>query len=65
LWQVCRNNRGSGDFHQWIYYDLLYVKHASAQVDLKIILATIVTLGGKWCVPLKWIIPEEALRQSA
>jgi lipopolysaccharide/colanic/teichoic acid biosynthesis glycosyltransferase len=58
LWQVCRNDRGSGDFHQWIYYDLLYVKHASAQVDVKIILATIATLGGKWCVPLTWIIPD-------
>jgi lipopolysaccharide/colanic/teichoic acid biosynthesis glycosyltransferase/carbonic anhydrase/acetyltransferase-like protein (isoleucine patch superfamily) len=65
LWQVCRNNRSNGDFHQWIYYDLLYVKHVSAQVDLKIILATIFTLGGKWCVPLKWIIPDEAFQRPA
>lgn len=65
LWQVCRNNRSNGDFHQWIYYDLLYVKHMSAQVDLKIILATIFTLGGKWCVPLTWIIPDEALQRPS
>jgi hypothetical protein len=25
-------------------------------VDLKIVLATIVTLGGKWSVPLDWIL---------
>jgi lipopolysaccharide/colanic/teichoic acid biosynthesis glycosyltransferase len=65
LWQVCRNNRNHGDFHQWIYYDLLYVKHLSAGVDLKIMLATILTLGGKWCVPLTWIIPGEALQRPS
>ena len=59
LWQVCRHNRGDGDFHQWIHYDLLYVQHMSPLVDLKIALATIVTLGGKWCVPLNWIIPAK------
>jgi lipopolysaccharide/colanic/teichoic acid biosynthesis glycosyltransferase len=57
LWQVCRHNRGEGDFHQWIHYDLLYVKHMSPLVDLKIALATVLTLGGKLCVPLTWIIP--------
>jgi len=57
LWQVCRHERASGDFHQWIYYDLLYVRLMSAWVDLKILLATVLTLGGKGCVPLSWIVP--------
>lgn len=57
LWQVCRHERASGDFHQWIYYDLLYVRLMSPWVDLKILLATILTLGGKGCVPLSWIVP--------
>jgi len=57
LWQVCRHNREEGDFHQWIEYDLLYVRHVSALLDLKIIAATILTLGGKGCVPLHWMIP--------
>ncbi len=65
LWQVCRHDRGVGDFHQWIHYDLLYVEHMSAGVDLKIVLATILTLGGKWCVPLTWIIPRRKLQQAA
>jgi lipopolysaccharide/colanic/teichoic acid biosynthesis glycosyltransferase/acetyltransferase-like isoleucine patch superfamily enzyme len=65
LWQVCRHHRSDGDFHQWIHYDLLYVEHMSAGVDFKIVLATILTLGGKWCVPLTWIIPERKLRQAA
>ena len=56
LWQVCRNRRGSGDFHQWISYDLQYVRHMSLLVDVKIIVATVVTLGGKGHVPLSWII---------
>jgi lipopolysaccharide/colanic/teichoic acid biosynthesis glycosyltransferase len=47
LWQVCRHDRDAGDFHQWIEYDLLYVRHLSALVDLKILTATILTLGGK------------------
>ena len=29
LWQICRKNRSSGDFHQWIEYDLLYVQQIS------------------------------------
>ena len=59
LWQVCRHDRSVGDFHQWIYYDLLYVRHMSPLVDLKIVLATLVTLGGKWSVPLDWILARQ------
>ena len=29
LWQICRHDRDKGDFHQWIYYDLLYVRNLS------------------------------------
>lgn len=61
LWQVCRNRRAEGDFHQWIHYDLLYVRHVSLAVDLKILAATILTLGGKWPVPLHWIIRSASL----
>lgn len=57
LWQVCRANRDGGDFHQWIFFDLMYVKHVSPWTDLKILVATICTLGGRWSVPLEWIIP--------
>jgi lipopolysaccharide/colanic/teichoic acid biosynthesis glycosyltransferase len=56
LWQVCRHDRKAGDFHQWIYYDLLYVRHISPALDLKIILATILTLGGRRPVPLSWML---------
>jgi lipopolysaccharide/colanic/teichoic acid biosynthesis glycosyltransferase len=58
LWQVCRHNRESGDFHQWIYYDIKYVRNMSFLVDLKILIATVLTLGGKGHVPLSWIIPS-------
>src|SRR6185503_1322960 len=47
FWQVCRHDRSSGDFHQWIEYDLMYVQHISLWLDLKILLATVLTLGGK------------------
>jgi lipopolysaccharide/colanic/teichoic acid biosynthesis glycosyltransferase len=47
FWQVCRHDRASGDFHQWIEYDLLYVQHMSLALDLKILAATAFTLGGK------------------
>src|SRR5262245_7086712 len=58
LWQVCRHDREDGDFHQWIEYDLLYVQHMSIWLDLKILAATILTLGGKRHVPLRWLIPS-------
>ncbi len=57
LWQVCRHDRMQGDFHQWIYYDLRYVRQMSLLVDVKIAIATVLTGGGKGHVPISWIIP--------
>jgi lipopolysaccharide/colanic/teichoic acid biosynthesis glycosyltransferase len=59
LWQVCRDRREGADFHQWIYYDLLYVNHASPWLDIKILLATFLTLGGRHPVPLGWLVRVE------
>jgi hypothetical protein len=57
FWQVCRHNRSDGDFHQWIEYDLLYVQHLSFWLDLKILAATVLTLGGKALhVPASWLV---------
>ena len=60
LWQICRTDRGPGDFQQWIYYDLVYVRHQSLWLDIKILMATILTLGGRWTVSLKRIVPSMA-----
>jgi lipopolysaccharide/colanic/teichoic acid biosynthesis glycosyltransferase len=59
LWQVCRHDRSSGDFHQWIEYDLLYVRHASIWLDLKILTATVLTLGGKRPVRSSWLVGRQ------
>jgi lipopolysaccharide/colanic/teichoic acid biosynthesis glycosyltransferase len=57
FWQVCRHNRAAGDFHQWIEYDLLYVQHLSITLDVKILAATLLTLGGKVAhVPTSWLV---------
>lgn len=56
LWQVCRKDRETGDFHQWIHYDLLYVRNVSFLLDVKIFAATILTLGGRKPVPLSYMI---------
>ncbi len=57
LWQVCRSNdRSEGDFHEWIFYDTIYVKRFSLWLDVKIFAATVLTLGGRWSVPLSWIV---------
>jgi len=67
LWQVCRHDRDAGDFHQWIEYDLLYVQHFSFWLDLKILAATLFTMGGKtghaspeWMVPVKAVATSTA-----
>ena len=61
--RACGRSAGTsareGDFHQWIQYDLLYVRHTSFAVDLKILLATVLTGGGKAHVPLSWILLRE------
>ncbi len=56
LWQVCRRDRAVGDFHQWIHYDLLYVRNVSFRLDMMIFAATIFTLGGRKPVPLKLML---------
>ena len=56
LWQVCRRDRDRGDFHQWIHYDLLYVRNVSFRLDVLIFAATIVTLGGRKPVPLRLML---------
>jgi len=61
LWQVCRHHRAQGDFHQWIHFDLLYVRHMGFGVDLRILAATLLTLGGHWPVPLSWIVSRRQL----
>ncbi len=58
LWQVCRERSASGDFHQWIHYDLLYVEHVTPWLDLKILLATSLTLANRRPVPLHWLVRE-------
>jgi lipopolysaccharide/colanic/teichoic acid biosynthesis glycosyltransferase len=63
LWQVCRHNRSEGDFHQWIEYDTLYVEHISAATDLRILLATVLTGGGRRPVAVNRMIP--ALRDDS
>jgi len=59
LWQVCRHNRDQGDFHQWIYYDLLYVKSLSFWLDVKIVVATFAAFARGGYIPLSWLIPPE------
>lgn len=56
LWQVCREDRRNGDFHQWINYDVMYVRHLSFMVDLRILIATVITAGGAGRVPASWVI---------
>jgi lipopolysaccharide/colanic/teichoic acid biosynthesis glycosyltransferase len=58
LWQLCRSNRNSGDFHQWIFYDLAYVRHLSLRLDVKILLHTVLTAGGRGTVPLSKLLPR-------
>ena len=64
LWQICHQGRAGGDFHQWIYYDTLYVRYMSPWLDLKILLATMLAVGGRRNVPLCWIIPDRTLRED-
>ncbi len=59
LWQICRHARAEGDFHQWIYYDTVYVRNLSMWLDCKILFYTIVTLGGSRSVPLNKILVED------
>jgi lipopolysaccharide/colanic/teichoic acid biosynthesis glycosyltransferase len=56
LWQVCRHDRDNGDFHQWIEYDLLYVRRMSPALDVRILIATVLTLGGRRSAPLSWVL---------
>jgi len=60
LWQICRHDRDKADFHQWIYYDLLYVRNVSLWLDLKILALTLASFVRGGYVPLRWVLPPEA-----
>jgi lipopolysaccharide/colanic/teichoic acid biosynthesis glycosyltransferase len=60
LWQICRDQRSEGDFHQWITYDIMYVRNLSLWLDAKILIATMLTLGGLWSVPENWMVHDKA-----
>ena len=65
LWQVCRSDdRTAGDFHEWVFYDIAYVRHFSIWLDFKILLATVLTGGGRWQVPLSWLVRGGAVEPS-
>ncbi|MFI5184318.1 MAG: sugar transferase [Vicinamibacteria bacterium] len=59
LWQICRHDRQKGDFHQWIYYDLLYVRNVSLWLDLKIMALTLLSFARGGAIPLSWLLPPE------
>lgn len=60
LWQVCRSDdRSEGDFHEWIYYDIAYIRNFSIWLDVKILFATLFTLGGRWSLPKSSLIPDD------
>jgi lipopolysaccharide/colanic/teichoic acid biosynthesis glycosyltransferase len=56
LWQICRHDRHKGDFHQWIYYDLLYVRNLSLWLDLKIMALTFLSFARGGGIPLHWLL---------
>jgi lipopolysaccharide/colanic/teichoic acid biosynthesis glycosyltransferase len=57
MWQICRSTKPeAGGFHEWIFYDIAYVRHFSIWLDLKILLATLITRGGRWSVPVSWLV---------
>jgi lipopolysaccharide/colanic/teichoic acid biosynthesis glycosyltransferase len=59
LWQICRHDRHKGDFHQWIYYDLLYVRNLSLWLDLKIMALTLLSFARGGAIPLSWLLAPE------
>jgi lipopolysaccharide/colanic/teichoic acid biosynthesis glycosyltransferase len=59
LWQICRHDRHKGDFHQWIYYDLLYVRNVSLWLDLKIVALTFLSFTRGGAIPLSWLLAPE------
>ena len=60
LWQICRHDRDRGDFHQWIYFDLLYVHNVSLLLDLKILALTLVSFTKGGYIPVSWLLAPEA-----
>jgi lipopolysaccharide/colanic/teichoic acid biosynthesis glycosyltransferase len=59
LWQICRHDRGEGDFSQWICYDVAYVRHMSFWLDMKIIFYTVVSCLTSWkYISMKTVLPN-------
>ncbi|MBX3395202.1 MAG: sugar transferase [Phycisphaerae bacterium] len=64
IWQICRSGRHEGDFQQWIYYDMIYVRRMTPWLDLKILAATAYALLTSNEVPVSWLVASQhAARQ--
>ncbi len=59
IWQICRSGRHEGDFQQWIYYDMIYVRRMTPLLDLRILMATVYSLATGGEIPLSWVTAEE------
>lgn len=66
IWQICRSGRHDGDFQQWIYYDMIYVRRMTPWLDLKILAATAYALVTANEVPISWLVasPLAARRET-
>jgi len=61
LWQVSRRrDPDAGDFHEWIHYDLEYVREQSLRLDVEILIRTILPIVVRCLRPL--VQPFAALR---
>ncbi|NLX13673.1 MAG: hypothetical protein GXY44_08480 [Phycisphaerales bacterium] len=58
LWQICRDGPAHSGFHQWIYYDIIYVRNFSIWLDIKILLATLFSLIGHWPIQVSWLVKK-------
>jgi len=63
LWQLCRARDHGNDFHEWIYYDLEYVRDFSIWLDLKILFYTLLTKGGRRQVPLSRLVRPSSVSE--
>ena len=45
LWQVSRSRDKGSDFHEWIHYDVEYVRRVSPQLDMLVIARTASVMG--------------------
>jgi lipopolysaccharide/colanic/teichoic acid biosynthesis glycosyltransferase len=65
MWQIRRScDRSVGDFHEWIEYDIRYLRECSLRTDLSLLCRTLWQMAKRFCRVVDGVVPFASSRAA-